>query len=121
MNQSVQTTSTDNKDFYQLIDVLPERIKTHLWELENLEELLEIVTDLGRKPEIRFLNHTEIINVDEITKEDLNLSIEKVGAFSSDNRAGIERTLHRISAIKNRSGEIKKHENPNFSVRTSLP
>ena len=106
MNQSVQTTSTDNKDFYQLIDVLPERIKTHLWELENLEELLEIVTDLGRKPEIRFLNHTEIINVDEITKEDLNLSIKKVGAFSSDNRAGIERTLHRISAIKNRSGEI---------------
>jgi stage III sporulation protein SpoIIIAA len=32
--------------------------------------------------------------------------VDHIGLFGDDNRAGIERTLHRISAIRNRSGKV---------------
>ena len=107
MNESLaQNFSPEYKDFNQLIDVLPERVKILLSRMANLEELLEVVLDLGRQPEIRFLDVTTILDVEEITQEDLQCAVEKIGIFGTDNRAGIERTLHRISAIRNRAGKV---------------
>lgn len=69
--------------------------------------LYEVVLDLGRLPEARYLDrHTVSLSEEPITHEDLEAAIALVGQFSGDNRAGIERTLHRISALRNRSGKI---------------
>jgi stage III sporulation protein SpoIIIAA len=68
--------------------------------------MIEVVMDLGRWPEARFLGGAEFLCETPITHEDLNFSIDRVGNFSGDNRAGIERTLHRISAMRNRQGQI---------------
>ena len=62
--------------------------------------------DLGRFPEVRFPGSAEYLFQTPITQEQLNHCVQRVGHFSGDNRAGIERTLHRISAIRNRPGEI---------------
>ena len=69
--------------------------------------LYEIVLDLGRRPEARYLDkHTVYLSDQVISATDLEHAVERVGQFSGDNRAGIERTLHRISAIRNRAGKI---------------
>ncbi|MEL7409671.1 MAG: R3H domain-containing nucleic acid-binding protein, partial [Cyanobacteria bacterium J06558_2] len=68
--------------------------------------LIEVVLDLGRLPEARFRDRVCYIREEPVTKAEIQHCIERVGLFSSDNRAGIERTLHRISAIRNRTGDI---------------
>ena len=102
-----ELASTDNLDV--LLAVLPPRISDAVAEAgrrEGYDNLVEIVMDLGRKPEARFQSG-EVPLVDrEVDREDLAFVAERIGAFGGDNRAGIERTLHRISAIRNRSGEI---------------
>ncbi len=99
-----QQRITDNLD--QLLDVLPEAVRTHLLALPGLEELLEIVLDLGRLPEARFPIRVEELNSAPIGEADIAYVVDRVGAFGKDNRAGIERTLHRISAIRSRLGKI---------------
>ena len=99
----IQKTDTDLK---ALIDVIPARIKDALLSHPNIDELLEVVLDLGRHPEARFLGENELLDIDEVTEADIDFAIGKVGMFGADNRAGIERTLHRISAIRNRSGKV---------------
>ena len=69
-------------------------------------ELLEIVLDLGREPEARFSDGEVILTADPVTPSDLEYVSSRVGSFGDDNRAGIGQTLHRISAIRNRRGEI---------------
>ena len=69
-------------------------------------ELLEIVLDLGRLPEARFVSEEVELDQSPVTTEDLEKVIERIGEFGDDNRAGIERTLHRISAIRNRNGQV---------------
>jgi stage III sporulation protein SpoIIIAA len=101
---SIRKQVTDNLD--QLLDILPPRIKDSLELCGGLEQLVEIVMDLGRLPEARYFDSTKYLTDDPITKEDLALCVKQVGEFGGDNRAGIERTLHRISAIRNRKGEI---------------
>ncbi len=101
---SIRKQVTDNLD--QLLDILPPRIKNSLELCGGLEQLVEIVMDLGRLPEARYFDSTKYLTDDPITKEDLALCVKQVGEFGGDNRAGIERTLHRISAIRNRKGEI---------------
>jgi len=93
-------------DLQLLIDVIPERIRGFILSHEKLDELLEVVLDIGRQPEARFLGKNQILDVGEVTQEDIDKSINKIGLFGADNRAGIERTLHRISAIRNRSGKV---------------
>ncbi len=93
-------------DLELLLDVLPERIRHRLRELDRDSELIEIVMDLGRLPEARFVDREAILSQDEVTRADLQSVIQRIGDFGADNRAGIERTLHRISAIRNRKGEI---------------
>lgn len=101
---SIRKQVTDNLD--QLLDILPPRIKTSLELCGGLEQLVEIVMDLGRLPEARYFDSTKYLTDDPITREDLAVCVDQVGEFGGDNRAGIERTLHRISAIRNRKGEI---------------
>jgi stage III sporulation protein SpoIIIAA len=70
------------------------------------DDLVEIVMDLGRVPEARFQRGEVDLTAREVTRDDLTFVADRIGAFGADNRAGIERTLHRISAIRNRGGEI---------------
>ncbi|MCT7963279.1 AAA family ATPase [Laspinema sp. D1] len=99
-----RTQITD--DLSQLLEILPETIREHLTTHSSLSSLIEVVMDLGRLPEARFPNKAEYISDIPVTRSDLKYAIERVGHFSGDNRAGIEQTLHRISAIRNRTGEI---------------
>lgn len=93
-------------DLDALIGVLPPRIQTPLREREDLQELLEVVLDMGRPPEARFLGTETILSPKEIREQDIQHVVERIGGFGDDNRAGIEYTLHRISAIRNRNSKI---------------
>jgi len=93
-------------DLDKLLAVLPPRVRTALEQLGDLSELLEVVLDLGRKPEARFPNRFVYLSDEPVTREDIDYVVERVGEFNRDNRAGIEGTLHRISCIRNRSGRI---------------
>lgn len=111
-NHPVTTHEAEHEvadDIRELLDVLPETISRRVLQLrkrDNLGQLIEIVMDLGRPPEARF-QHNEIALGDyDVTRADLSYVADRIGQFGDDNRAGIERTLHRISAIRNRSGEI---------------
>ncbi len=95
---------TDDLDL--LLAVLPERITEALEQSDRKSSLIEIVMDLGRLPEARFNDGELVLSKHEITAADLQMVVEHVGDFGKDNRAGIERTLHRISAIRNRKGEV---------------
>ena len=93
-------------DLEALIGALPLHIQTPLRERDNLEDLLEVVMDLGRPPEARFLGTEAVLTSQEITEQDIQHVVERIGGFGDDNRAGIESTLHRISAIRNRGRRI---------------
>lgn len=93
-------------DLDKLLAVLPPRLRTALEQRDDLSELLEVVLDLGRKPEARFPNRYVYLSDEPVTREDIDYVVERVGEFNRDNRAGIEGTLHRISCIRNRSGRI---------------
>ena len=90
----------------RLLEVLPPRVKSSLVGEENLADLLEVVLDLGRLPEARFPTGDIILDDREVTREDLDYLVKQIGDFGDDNRAGMERTLHRISAIRNRKGQV---------------
>lgn len=93
-------------DLQKLIDILPAEIQQVLETHPSRNSLIEVVMDLGRLPEARFHNQAEYLCDVPVSQEQLNDCIERVGLFGGDNRAGIERTLHRISAIRNRTGKI---------------
>lgn len=93
-------------DLDLLLDVLPPAIREALLEQPDVSELIEVVLDLGRPPEARFLSRSVTLREDVVTRDDLHFVVSRVGTFTKDNRAGIERTLHRISALRNRRGEI---------------
>jgi stage III sporulation protein SpoIIIAA len=95
---------TDDLDL--LLDILPGQISKVLRELDDSENLLEVVIDLGRKPKARFVNREVILSADDITYEEIKVITGSISEFDADNRAGIERTLHRISAIRNRRQEV---------------
>ncbi len=90
----------------ELLAALPNGLRLQLERHELLDELLEVVIDLGRPIEARFPDTFEIIGDAPATHEDLDAVVSRIGEFGDDNRAGIERTLHRISAIRNRTGRI---------------
>lgn len=90
-----------------LLDTLPPQIQQALLHgEENPADTIEIILDLGRLPEVRYRSHDRLLSDQEIRSEDLAYVATRIGAFGEDNRAGITRTLHRISAIRNRSGEV---------------
>ena len=103
-NKLTRQPTTDDLD--ALLAALPTEIVMRLRSFANRADLLEVVLDLGRRPEARFIHGEEVLLEREIVEADIAHVIEHIGAFGGDNRAGIERTLHRISAIRNRAGKV---------------
>lgn len=95
---------TDNLD--ELLVHLPPWVTEALRKESNLSELIEVVLDLGREPEARYPGSIKYLSERLISQEDLDHVTQHIGDFGDDNRAGIERTLHRISCIRNRKGKI---------------
>lgn len=95
-----------NEDLDRLIDILPKSLQKLIQNHPQKDKLIEIVMDLGRRPEARFIDHPEYLSPKIITWQDLDYSIKRLSKFTDDNRAGIDRTLHRISCIRNRQGLI---------------
>ena len=95
---------TDDLD--RLLAVLPESLQQQLASAERRQDLLEVVLDLGRPPEARYPGRRLDLEDAPLSREALDGVIARVGRFGGDNRAGIARTLHRISAMRNRSGEV---------------
>lgn len=93
-------------DLQKLLAILPPEIREALEQHPSKDELIEVVMDLGRLPEARFPNQTDYLSEIPVSAEQLACCIQRVGHFGGDNRAGLEQTLHRISAIRNRMGEI---------------
>nr|YP_010338604.1 hypothetical protein MW432_pgp027 [Rhodaphanes brevistipitata]UNJ18554.1 hypothetical protein [Rhodaphanes brevistipitata] len=93
-------------DLEKLLEILPDFIRTPLENNTSRKELIEVVIDLGRRPEARFPSRPEYLSLKTLSWSDLDYCIRRIGSFSGDNRAGIEKTLHRISCIKNRQGNI---------------
>lgn len=101
------TTLQITDDLDLLLAILPPRIHAALEAANRASELIEVIMDVGRLPEARFAQGGELYLSDtEVTTDDIQMVIDQIGDFGSDNRAGIERTLHRISAIRNRKGKI---------------
>jgi stage III sporulation protein SpoIIIAA len=100
----VQRRITD--DLQALMDVLPRPIAHALRQADNSDNLIEIILDLGRLPVALFTNGEVMLSQDEVNRGDIDAVVSKIGEFDADNRAGLERTLHRISAIRNRRGHI---------------
>lgn len=105
-DNSDMTTLQITDDLDLLLAILPSRIRTALEQANRTSELIEVIMDLGRLPEARFGQGEMYLSDKEVTSDDLQMVIDQIGDFGSDNRAGIERTLHRISAIRNRKGKI---------------
>lgn len=95
-----------SEEILLLIQVLPPFISSKVEKHQRINDIIEIVMDVGRTPEIRFPDDFEIISSREIMYDDIEYVVKRIGDFGKDNRAGIPRTLHRISAIRNRNGVI---------------
>jgi len=93
-------------DLDALLEVLPPHIREPLREQAEVDDLLEVVMDLGSPPEARLPQREVLISFKEVDQNDIAFVVSRIGDFTSDNRAGIERTLHRISAMRNRRGAI---------------
>ncbi len=99
----METRVTD--DITKLLNVLPPRIQESIHN-RRVEDLIEIVLDLGRVPTARYVNSEVVLDPTEISRDDLDYVVDHIGVFDADNRAGMERTLHRISAIRNRQNAV---------------
>jgi stage III sporulation protein SpoIIIAA len=99
-----QRRITDDLDV--LMDVLPEKVAQAVKKLNHSADLLEIIMDLGRVPTARLVAEEVVLLEQEVTRAYIDYVVERLGDFDADNRAGLERTLHRISAIRNRRGDI---------------
>ena len=95
---------TDDLD--RLLELLPEPLRQELAAPQRRLQLLEVILDLGRVPEARYPDRAIALGERPVEREDLAAVLARLGPFGGDNRAGIERTLHRISAIRNRSGAV---------------
>ena len=91
-----------NDDLKKLIENLPFFLQERLNQHASKDQLIEIVLDLGRRPEARFINGPEYLSQKIISWQDIDYMTKRISKFSNDNRAGIERTIHRISCIRNR-------------------
>jgi stage III sporulation protein SpoIIIAA len=103
-NISMEKRITD--DIHVLKRVLPMHITYAIEELGHENDLIEVVMDMGRQPTARYIDGEIELSDKEVTREDIDQMTARIGDFDADNRAGMERTLHRISAIRNRRNEI---------------
>ena len=93
-------------DLEKLKEVLPDYLVDALEQIGRKDELVEVIMDLGRVPTARYSDSERVLDEREISHDEIQYVVTKIGIFDADNRAGLERTLHRISAIRNRRGEI---------------
>ncbi len=93
-------------DLEALLNTLPAEVVRALRATENTDNLLEVILDLGRVPTARFVDGEIELSEKEVTRAEIDHVVEQLGDIDADNRAGLERTLHRISAIRNRRGDI---------------
>jgi stage III sporulation protein SpoIIIAA len=91
-----------NDDLKKLIENLPIFLQEQLNQHGDKDQLIEIILDLGRRPEARFLNGPQYLSQKIISWQDIDYTTKRISKFSNENRAGIERSLHRISCIRNR-------------------
>jgi stage III sporulation protein SpoIIIAA len=103
---NAESVSSSRFELTQLLDIFPLPIRQGLVRLPSLDSLVEVVLDLGRPPEARFPDDFVYLSETNVTFEDLAHVSSRLSNFGSDNRAGIEQTLHRVSAIRNRAGKI---------------
>ncbi|XP_058182012.1 protein SEEDLING PLASTID DEVELOPMENT 1 [Rhododendron vialii] len=105
---SVLTTSRSGEvsELDLFLELVPLRMRNELFGHQEIGELIEVVMDLGRQPLARFPSGDWVISEQPVKPEDLRHAISKVGEFSDDNRSGIDSSLHRISAIRNRKMQI---------------
>ena len=89
-----------------MLSILPENIRQAIEQIDRRHDLLEVILDLGRVPTARYTDREVVLREREVTREEIGYVVAQVGEFDADNRAGIARTLHRIAAIRNRSGDI---------------
>jgi len=102
-----QTQLQITDDLDALLQVLPADIRTAVRQAGPAEDLIEVILDLGRVPTARFAHGGEVVLRErEVTRDEIAYVVARVGDFDEDNRAGIERTLHRIAAIRNRRGDV---------------
>ncbi len=106
MQKILMTQLRITDDLDALMGVLPEDIARAVRKADDSDNLLEVILDLGRVPTARFVDREIVLRQSEVTRAEIDYVDERVGEFDADNRAGIERTLHRISAIRNRRGHI---------------
>ena len=93
-------------DLEALMKVIPTVICERLRELDRSDDLLEVILDLGRVSTARYIDSEVVLSTSEVSRIDLDYVISRIGDFDADNRAGMERTLHRISGIRNRRGQV---------------
>lgn len=95
-----------NEDLQALLFILPPRLRQKLEVIGHEDELLEVILDLGRPPSARYVDGEKLLAVEEVTQTEIEAVVNGIGDFDDDNRAGIARTLHRISGIRNRRGDV---------------
>ncbi|XP_050386358.1 protein SEEDLING PLASTID DEVELOPMENT 1 isoform X2 [Argentina anserina] len=100
------TSAAASTEMELFLELLPERMKSELERHEEIDKLIEVVMDLGRPPIARFPSGDWLIAESPVSPDDLRLAVSKVSEFSDDNRSGINNSLHRISAIRNRKLQI---------------
>jgi stage III sporulation protein SpoIIIAA len=106
LTRDAQNATRESDDLEALLKVFPEPIEEALRKANTKQDLIEVVLDLGRVPEARFVDKEVILSDSEVPQEYIDYVVSRISAFDADNRSGIERTLHRISAIRNRRGDI---------------
>ncbi len=105
-NEAQAVASVIDPELEMLLERLPERVREPIEQAPDCNDLLEVVLDLGRLPEARFAARSLYLSGVEVEQADLEHVMARIGSFGGDNRAGLERTLHRISALRNRSGKV---------------
>lgn len=100
------TSSESHEDLQTLLSVLPYTIRESVEQYGHVDELLEIVMDLGRPPSARYVSGEVVLRDAEVSREEIDQVVNSIGDFDDDNRAGIARTLHRISGIYNRHKQV---------------
>jgi len=100
------TTQRITDDLEAMLAVFPPEVAQAVQSRDNFDNLLEVILDLGRNPSARFTSGEVELLDEPVTHDDLKYVTDRIGDFDADNRAGMERTLHRISAIRNRRGKV---------------
>jgi stage III sporulation protein SpoIIIAA len=106
LKEDLAQSPSSDWELAALLDIFPPNIRHALTRLPHLDQLIEVILDLGRLPEARYPHDYCNLSDQPVTPEDINAVTSRIGEFGKDNRAGIEQTLHRISCLRNRSGKI---------------